>query len=165
MVGQALGNTRVSFTSDPEEQEFTATMETGDPYEDVYFHNIPKITSATYNKTSGGNEVMVLNSANNVGANYIAEVMPRDEIDLSVWAAYESGTGYNSTNNASTMIGLIASIFTGIPPFTDGATATNAITDAINALGVGGTSSSNKPAAYLNYYLFDKNLGIAMPMA
>ena len=150
----------MTYTADPEPLVFNASMETENAsIEEQYFDNIFRHTDAALNKTPGGNEILKLTAANNVGSNIILSVMPGDEIDLDVWCAYQAGSDYNTTYGLAAMINAVAGAFGGAAGAGGEAEAIyDAINEGLTALGLGGTQGSYQPAAYLNYLVFDKNL-------
>jgi len=104
----------MTYTADPEPLVFNASMETENAsIEEQYFDNIFRHTDAALNKTPGGNEILKLTAANNVGSNIILSVMPGDEIDLDVWCAYQAGSDYNTTYGLAAMINAVAGAFGG----------------------------------------------------
>jgi hypothetical protein len=94
-----------------------------------------------------------------VGANIILSVMPGDEIDLDVWSAYQSGSDYSTTYGLAAMITRVAAAFGGVSEAGGESGAIyDAISDGLTAIGFGGSQGSTKPAAFINYLVFDKNL-------
>jgi hypothetical protein len=94
-----------------------------------------------------------------VGANIILSVMPGDEIDLDVWSAYQSGSDYSTTYGLAAMITRVAAAFGGVSGAGGESGAIyDAISDGLTAIGFGGSQGSTKPAAFINYLVFDKNL-------
>ena len=105
----------MTHTSDPEPLVFNASMESENAaIEEQYFDNIFRHTDVGLNKTSGGNEILKLTAASNVGANIILSVMPGDEIDLDVWSGYQAGSDYSTTYGLAAMITRVAAAFGGV---------------------------------------------------
>ncbi|MEM9859238.1 MAG: DUF6443 domain-containing protein [Bacteroidota bacterium] len=155
-----LDNTRLTFTTQPDTLDFLATMESENSVdEETLFSRIPE-TRATYsnaNHTSDGNEAARLNQTQPVGPALSLPVGAGDEVNLEVYAYYEGGSGYNNTISLAAMVAAVAGAFGGVNGGTEAQQAVyNGFDGAIGT--VGGTSSSNVPAAYLNYAFFDENL-------
>ncbi|MDH5379949.1 MAG: hypothetical protein OEW75_03805, partial [Cyclobacteriaceae bacterium] len=157
-----LGNVRVTFTTKgPETVEYMATMEFENAVkEEAEFVNADQRIngqSMTSNTTPDGNYSNYADSGKPVGVGIMLEVAKGDVLDISVNAYYSNATSDYSTLNA---IGsALAAAFGGFP----GGTAEqqvlyNSLTGAFGALGETANSFPSEPAAYLNYYFFDKDM-------
>ncbi|MDH5381450.1 MAG: phosphodiester glycosidase family protein, partial [Cyclobacteriaceae bacterium] len=157
-----LGNVRVTFTTKgPETLDYMATMEPEKAVkEEAEFVNADQRISGqsgTSNTTIGGNYSNYADSGKPVGVGIMLEVAKGDVLDISVNAYYTNATSDYSTLNA---IGsALAAAFGGLP----GGTAEqqvlyNSLAGAFGALGETANSDPSVPAAYLNYYFFDKDM-------
>ena len=125
------------------------------------FSELHEHTTTSGNTTLGGNKASLLNSGMN-GALVMLKMDRGDTIDLSVNASYETnpdGNGFtNSAYNAlfGQWDGAIGSGAEGggIPNGTSGA-FDNAFTD----MGLSDKGSSVAPRAFLNYIIFDLDMG------
>lgn len=154
-----LGNVRLTFTTKEEQDQYLATMETENAaQEDADFLNIaPRVPFASANHTPSGNEVVRLNNTRITGPAKSLAVAPGDVIDLEAYAYYEGGSGYSSTANLTTMIAAVTSAFGVAPGGGESGRIYNALNSGMTTAGLGGSSSDDVPAAYLNYILFDKD--------
>ncbi|WP_157494293.1 hypothetical protein, partial [Fulvivirga imtechensis] len=110
--------------------------------------------------TSGDNEVVQLNNAQPTGPALSLPVNPGDELDMEVYGYFEGGSGYSTTQAATVLVSSIAGAFGGV---NGGNTYEQATYDAFNTahsnnMLLSGTSSDTRPAAYLNYIMFDRNM-------
>jgi RHS repeat-associated protein len=151
------GNTRVTFSSDPEPVNFVATMEpANEGYESQYFGSIDGLPATGKNKTPGGDEVLVL-GAKQVGGVFIREVMPGDEVDISVWGAYESGSSSSATaEQMATAVALSFGEF--VSGSGEAAHVMNSVQTGVVSLASASNKSTSNPGAYLNYIVFNKDL-------
>ncbi|NQZ78664.1 MAG: LamG domain-containing protein, partial [Ekhidna sp.] len=151
------GNTRRVLSTLPE------VYTTIEDFEDQMsnFSELHEHTTTSGNTTLGGNKASLLNSGMN-GALVMLKMDRGDTIDLSVNASYETnpdGNGFtNSAYNAlfGQWDGTIGSGAEGggIPNGTSGA-FDNAFTD----MGLSDKGSSVAPRAFLNYIIFDLDMG------
>jgi len=158
-----LGNTRVTFSTTPENYSMVETFETGD---DNGFQDLHRFTNTNANTTIEdsnqlpGDEVELLQSGQ-TGAMVFIGMNKGDTVDLSVQANYEVAPSGNSF--LGTAFGTLFSSFDNIYGSGAGeAGVSSAPTDFENALtGAGMTgkgNSSTAPRAFLNYLLFDKSM-------
>lgn len=162
-VNDHLGNVR-AVIGEQAVDTYTATMESEnvaneEPALNPPFRNITarRVVFTGANHTPGGNEVVRLNNINPAGPTIQLDVSPGDKIDMSAWAYYESGTGYNNAIDQTTMINAIATAFGGIlgAPGEAGKIFANVQSGFPGTLGT--SSSSSLPAAFLMYVLYDQN--------
>jgi len=158
-----LGNTRVTFTTEPKTISFSASFETENAAdeEDIY-DNIAE-TRVTFNSadanSDGGNEVVQVNNAQPMGVGISLPVGAGDKLDMNVYGYYEGGSGYSTNVGLTEFIGAVAGGFGGINGGTEAQQATyDAFNNAISGIGFTGTSDDLVPAAYLNYILFDESM-------
>jgi RHS repeat-associated protein len=151
------GNTRVTFSSDPEPANFMATMEpANEGYESQYFGSIDGLPATGKNKTPGGDEVLVL-GAKQVGGVFIREVMPGDEVDISVWGAYQSGSSSSATaEQMATAVALSFGEF--VSGSGEAAHVMNSVQTGVVSLASASNKSTSNPGAYLNYIVFNRDL-------
>ena len=159
-----LGNIRTVFTTrDKGTSTYLATMESENATtEGENFVNLTRVTSTAANHTPGGNEAQRLNNSTPVGVGISLPVYPGDALNVETYAYYEGGSGYSNTIAGTTMISSIAAVFGGI---SGGSQMEQAIFDGFDAAlsGAGalaGTGDDNVPAAYLNYIVFNKDMGV-----
>src|SRR5690606_6059105 len=74
----------------------------------------------------------------------------------------EGASGFGTTGSPlTTLIGLVAGAFggaSGVPG--ESGMIYNGVDAALNAFGTGGIQGDTRPAAYLNYILFDENYNL-----
>jgi RHS repeat-associated protein len=101
-----------------------------------------------------------MNQMYKVGPAKSLKVYPGDKVDMEVWEYHEGSSGFGtSTTGTSALINLIATAFGGVSGGGgESQMIYDGVTDAITAFGVGGgNQGSSRPAAYINYLLFDKD--------
>lgn len=156
-----LNNTRMTITE--EEVIYLATMETSQQtHENSTFLNLDntRVTSSAANITPGGNKAAMV-AQGGVGPAKMMVVNKGDELDLEVWAYYNSGTGGTTDEiGNNTFISVLSMAFgasnsSGV--ITDQARH-NALSNYYNNFAPIFSGSNNTPRAYLNYILFDENM-------
>lgn len=157
------GNTRVVFTSaTPAAVAPVATFE-GDAndgasqYVNIVAGNVVSFGGA--NHTAGGSKVVRMNQTYKIGPSKSVAVMPGDKVDIEVWEYHEGSNGFGTTGTPLTnLITSVAGAFGGV---SGGAreigSIYNGVNGALTAFGIGGNQGDSRPAAYLNYILFDKD--------
>ena len=157
------GNTRVVFTSaTPAPLTPNASFE-GDANDkstectNVVAANVVSFVAA--NHTASGTKVVRMNQTYKVGPSKSLKVFPGDKIDLEAWEYHESSSGYGTTSTPSAaLINLVASAFGGVSGGPgEGGLIFNGVNSAITGFITGGNQGDGRPAAYLNYILFDAN--------
>ncbi len=153
-----LGNTRMVYTSAPEEIAFLATMEnTGqDQADDAFYTGIDNTRMTDPRLGKENNEVAHLYATQPIGPGLTVPVYPGDTIEMSV-KAFHLGGDFSNTTTATALASALASAFTGI----SGATTEQGLNTAFNDAYGGaiiGNGTGTRPSAYLNYILFDKNM-------
>jgi RHS repeat-associated protein len=165
-----LGNVRTSFTSAPQTETHTATMEAEDTEEDQVFikfgnTRVPTIEVINHTplaQTGPTPEVVRLNGHYQVneGPGQSIAVMPGDKIHAEVYVKYLD----LRRDNGIPATALLNYFATGLGGFTttaiDGGLVQ--VTDNINAglsalFGNGTESGYGPPSAYLNCFFFDKD--------
>jgi hypothetical protein len=164
-----LGNVRLTFTTDPSEDTYTATMENATQqqeqadfypsYDDNQRYNAT-IHDHTQNGSSSYSLMLNAGAGRIIGLAKSMQVLPGDTIDMEVYAKYLPTEG--TTTNIAT---AIAPAITGAFGLT--ASATGELLNAFNSLNglfaagpimaAGSWSSGDEPMAFINYILFDKN--------
>ncbi|MCP4488106.1 MAG: hypothetical protein GY820_12420 [Gammaproteobacteria bacterium] len=153
-----LGNTRLTFSTTPENYTRTETFESG---EDNGFADLHRHTNANANTTVGGNEVELLQS-NQTGAMAMIRVDKGDTVKLSVQANYESAPSGNTF--AETAFALLFNAFDGAYGASSGeggisGGSASEFDDALNGSGMTSKSdASSAPRAFLNYIYFDNDM-------
>lgn len=156
-----VGSVRAVLQTNPGNTVYKATMETANlTYENSIFNNSIASaqirTNAAANTTVGGDKVFEVNNNYRIGPSKSLRVYTGDNLLLNASALYISNTGYNKAP-ASVMISAVAGAMAG------GATSvidgiTTAYNNSVNNLanfGLSPSQSPSKPAAYLNFILFD----------
>jgi RHS repeat-associated protein len=118
------------------------------------------VTSLAANHTTSGSKVVKMNQTYKIGPAKSLKVYPGDKIDMEVWEYHEGSSGFGtSTTGASALVNLIAAAFGGVSGGGGESQAIyDGVSDAITGFGAGGgNQGSNRPAAYINYLLFDKD--------
>ncbi|MGC3945456.1 MAG: Ig-like domain-containing protein [Chryseolinea sp.] len=164
MIKDHLGNVRVTFTSAPKSNTYTASMETATQSEEQNnFSGYNSTVNDLLDHTDAGtayDRVLVLNGGYNgqVGLAKSFSVMPGDKITAKVYAKYTGASGQPSA--LSGFATALTSAF-GLAPagVVDGPTAYGALNDigAILATGDHPGDDDDRPKAYLNVLVFDKN--------
>jgi hypothetical protein len=162
-IADHQGNTRVVFTSATVAPVApTATFE-GDAndgasqYQNIVAGNVVSFVGA--NHTTGGIKVLRMNQTTKIAATKSVEVFPGDKVDLEVWEYHEGTAGFGTTSTPmTTLITMVAGAFGGVEggPGESGLIYSG-VNSAIGAYVPPGNQGSARPAAYLNYILFDKN--------
>ncbi len=155
------GNNRVAFGILPERNVYTATMEVSrESYEESYFQFPNDIRSSAENHTPLGVGSVALNGTlpgREIGPAKVLTIATGDEVEIEVWAKYNSAFTDNSA------VGGIVSALTSA--FGDASAGTGlegqgtALTDALAlpsaSLFANDNSPDNETRAYLQYIFFD----------
>ncbi|WP_185114004.1 DUF6443 domain-containing protein, partial [Fulvivirga imtechensis] len=159
-----LGNVRMLYTANADSHTFTATMETeaNEQEDDGLFTNVDETNTVDTGATSY-NEVSRLFSSQPIGPGISLPMYPGDKATMSVKAYHRGGSDFNNTIDLNTFITTLAGIFGGVNGGTSSEQATfNAFDNAINpdngGFGLLGSTLNTRPAGYLNYILFDRNM-------
>ncbi len=172
-VNDHLGNVR-GVIGLPETQNYRATMETENVLleepPDGFFNNVSARratfiganVTTNYTNTLGvpvtGNEVVRVNNTAPAGPGISLKVSPGDKLSAGVWAYYEAGSNYNAMISSSGMITAIAAAFGGISGAPgEAGKIYSAINSGLTTL-LGGGTETTRPAAYLQYIVYDANL-------
>lgn len=157
-----LGNVRsVIGVPETDTYTYTATMESENMgletqvFTNIDPNNIVPFVSA--NQTVGGNEVVRLNNSYRIGPSKSMKVSPGDTVNLEVYAYYEAASGYGSTSTTvAALVSAVSSAFGGVMGgLGESGLIYNGVDDAIAATGVPTNPGDTRPAAYLEYILFD----------
>lgn len=159
-IADHQGNTRIVFSSAPAvTSSITATHEGDagddiDEFENVEVNHIWPFLSA--NHTPGGMNVVRMNQSYPVGPSKSMNVYPGDKVDIEVWE-YHEGTGYGGyAAPLNTLVAMVAGIFGGVSGAPgDPGLIYNGIDNAFGAFAPAEITDDERPAAYLNYILFD----------
>ncbi|MFD1002921.1 DUF6443 domain-containing protein [Ohtaekwangia kribbensis] len=164
-IADNQGNTRVVFSSvTPTADAPLATLE-GDANDGAsqYTINAANIVSfGSANHTTGGSKVVRMNQSYKIGPSKSVKVYPGDKIDIEVWEYHEGASGFGTTGTPlNTLITNVAAAFNGVSgAIGESGAIYGGVNTAITAYGTGGNQGDSRPAAYLNYILFDKNYNV-----
>ena len=165
-IADHQGNTRVVFSSvAPATSAPTASFE-GDSndaalqYLNVSTSNVVSFGSA--NHTAGGSKVVRMNQTYKTGPAKSIHVYPGDKVDIEVWEYHEGTSGFGTTSTPiNNLITNVAAAFGGVSGAAGESGAIySGVNSAITAFNTGGNQGDSRPAAYLNYILFDKNYNV-----
>jgi RHS repeat-associated protein len=162
-IADHQGNTRVLFTSvAPAPYIPQATWEGDANDNQSQFRNVVASTVVSFtaaNHTTGGSKVVRMNQTYKIGPAKDVAVYPGDKIDIEVWEYHEGNSGFGTTSTPiATLITNVAGVFGGVAGAPDVSGAIyNGVNSAVTGFGTGGNQGNARPAAYLNYILFDKN--------
>ncbi|MBL6447616.1 hypothetical protein JMN32_14960 [Fulvivirga sp. 29W222] len=164
-----MGNTRLTFTTKPKVIDFPARFETETAADEEQLYSgidntrviFPSADAANSNiNVTGDDEVIGLNNQISAGAALSIPVGPGDKLDMQVYSYYEAGD-YGSLQSANAVLTAVAGAFGGV---NGGNTYEQSTYDAFSSAdGAGMLVSGNqagdaRPAAYLNYILFDEKM-------
>jgi RHS repeat-associated protein len=156
------GNTRVVFTAAvPAPIAPQATFE-GDANDGAsqYTINASNVVSfGSANHTSGGSKVVRMNQTYKIGPSQSIAVVPGDKVDMEVWEYHEGSSGFGTSSTPlGTLITAVAGSFGGISGGAgESGMIYSGVNNALGAFSAGGNQGDSRPAAYLNYILFDKD--------
>jgi len=162
-IADHQGNTRVVFSSvTPAPYVPQATWEGDANDNQSHFTNVVGSNVVSFvaaNHTAGGTKVVRMNQTYKIGPAKSLAVYPGDKVDLEVWEYHEGSSGFGTTGTPiATLITNVAGVFGGVSGAPDVSGAIyNGVNSAITGFGTGGNQGNARPAAYLNYILFDKN--------
>jgi RHS repeat-associated protein len=165
-IADHQGNTRVMFSSvTPAPEDPLATFE-ADSNDDMdqYLNVDPAfiVNSDAANHTQNGGSVIRMNQSYKVGPSKSLKVFPGDKVDMEVWEYHEGASGFGTSSTAnSVLINLVSGVFGGVSGGSGESGAIyNGVEDAITIFGKGGNQGTDRPAAYLNFILFDKDYNV-----
>ncbi|MFY0651641.1 MAG: peptidoglycan DD-metalloendopeptidase family protein [Cyclobacteriaceae bacterium] len=155
-----LGNTRATFTTGQYTSGYLATFEDATYAQDTTdFFNLVPDPRVPY---PVGGKAVRLNNSDPIGPGFASAVSRGDTISMSVKAYYEDITGHTTNNIA--VANIAAALTTAFGGVNGASEAQQTIYDIFNndpavtsGLLSGNNPTDNKPAAYLNYLLFDVN--------
>jgi RHS repeat-associated protein len=100
-----------------------------------------------------------MNQTYKVGPSKSVKVYPGDKVDIEVWEYHEGNSGFGTTSTPlTTLVTMVAGAFGGVSGAGgDPGLIYSGVNSAINGFLPPGNQGSTRPAAYLNYILFDKN--------
>lgn len=162
-IGDHQGNTRLMFTSaTPEPEGPTATFEGNSSDDSGEYANVDPnfvVTSFAANHTTSGGKVVKMNQSYPIGPSKSLAVYPGDQVDFEVWEYHEGSAGFGSTSPAlTTLISMVSGVFGG----TSGGVGESGmiydgVEEAFSTFGAGANQGDSRPAAYLNFIVFDRN--------
>ncbi|HEY3387708.1 MAG TPA: RHS repeat-associated core domain-containing protein, partial [Saprospiraceae bacterium] len=162
-IADNQGNTRVVFTSaTPAPVAPIATFEGdandgGNQYLNV--NGTFVVSNGSANHTPGGSVAIRMNQTYKIGPAKSVKVYPGDKIDMEVWEYHENPSGFGTTSTpVNSLINSVAGAFGGVNGGAgESGLVYNGVNSAITSFGTGGNQGDNRPAAYLNYILVDKD--------
>ncbi|MBT1689428.1 T6SS effector amidase Tae4 family protein [Dawidia soli] len=161
-INDHQGNSRLVFSSSPATTTQMAASFEGNAadgstqYQNVNAANV--VTFAAANHTASGSKVVRMNQSYKIGPSKSLAVYPGDQVNIEAWEYHEATSGYGTSGTPLTnLVTAIAAAFGGVSgsPGESGQIFTG-VNDALNAVGSGGSQGNTRPAAYLNYILFNK---------
>jgi len=163
-----LGNVRLTFTSQPQTESATATMEaanaTAEAGKFLYYSEAIKVNHALWDHTNlGATRYATRLTGGGTNATYglakSLSVMPGDVVNMKVYAKY---LDTNNSNWTATLNAFIGSIANGTAPagtVVDGGAAGSIGGGAYPISPIDhGSESGTPPKAYLNYIVFNKDM-------
>ncbi len=154
-----LGNTRVTFGNLPDRSAYQASMESEYASEENNVFEVSASRNTSQNHTQFGNESLLQAS---VGTS-ISKMLPvsnGDIISMEIFARYDAGETGSNVDPVDP--GILSTILTSFGISNGGATqeAYDAFTDlfgtgATGLFSGGSNNTTNEPAAYLQYIIFD----------
>ncbi len=166
-----LGNVRLTFTTKPETDGATATLEAGNANAEkskfVRYDNARIVKYYLFDKTNGsapttvsGGSQRLSGKTNEIyGLGRSLSVMPGDAVNMEVYAKYIDSNSANRTAALNTLISQIASLTAPAGTVIDGGTYASSTSTFPFSGGLNGTAASTGtgPKAYLNWLVFDRN--------
>src|SRR5690606_28816451 len=165
-IADHQGNTRVVFTSAAQTPDApTATFEGDSGDGTLEYTNIDPSNVVTFvaaNHTSGGSKVVRMNQTYKVGPSKSVKVCPGDKVEIEVWEYHEGSSGFGATSTPlTTLVTMVSGAFGGVSGGGgESGLIYSGVNAAINAFVPGGNLGTDRPAAYLNYILFDENYNL-----
>jgi RHS repeat-associated protein len=161
-----LGNNRILFTTQPVQEESTATYETANLTTEqgqfLRYENARRINVTLFDHTNGSSTGYAerLNGTTNerYGLAKSISVMPGDTIKMEVYVKYVDTNSSNWTTALNTLLSQIAAGTAPAGTVVDGGSYGSS-TSSFPYLGLLNTSGSSGtgPKAYLNWLVFDKD--------
>jgi RHS repeat-associated protein len=165
-IADHQGNTRIVFTSAEQVPDTRVATFDGVPYDatnefqNVNLSNVESSFAA--NATPGGSKAIRMNQNYKIGPSRSLKVFPGDSVKISVSEYHEGGSGFGTTSTPlTTLISMVSGVFGG----SNGAPGEpglifEGVNTAISAFFPGQSQGDDRPAAYLNYILFDKHYNV-----
>lgn len=100
-----------------------------------------------------------MNQTYKIGPSKSLKVYPGDKVDIEVWEYHEGTSGFGTTSTPlTTLITMVSGAFGGVSGGAgESGLIYNGVNSALNAFVPPGNQGATRPAAYLNYILFDQN--------
>ncbi|MEP5445748.1 DUF6443 domain-containing protein [Ekhidna sp.] len=151
-----LGNTRLTFSTTPENYTMVETFESG---EENGFQALNRLVNSNANTTSGGNEVQVLSHYGEIGGMILLNLNKGDTIHLKVNANYENSASGNTYWGIDPLdlFDLVEGTYMGLEGAVDHLVDEDEFMSAIGGM-ADKSESSDAPRAYLNYILWDEGM-------
>jgi len=159
-----LGNTRVTFTTEPKTRQYDATMETAfATEEEALFDNLDtRHNDNALDHTDAGSTYTYSSYLTGTGSAIVGPaislaVMGGDKLTLSAYGKFEDAGSY-STAVAGTFAGELANALDATNLLIETAgEAAGYLASPISALHNAMTDDPDRPRAYINYILFDQH--------
>jgi RHS repeat-associated protein len=164
-IADHQNNTRVVFSSVNPSETKIATFEGNAGDNSKEFQNVVATNVVTFvgaNNTPSGTKVVRMNQTYKLGPSKSLKVFPGDKVDLEVYAYHENSSGYGTSSTPlTTVISMVAGGFGGVSGGVgESGFIYSGVNQALTAFGYGANRGDTRPAAYLNYILFDKNFKV-----
>ncbi|MFC2123939.1 DUF6443 domain-containing protein [Bacteroidota bacterium] len=163
-----LGNIRVAVTSQPEKEDYVATLEPErDEEEDEIFINLKGFRKKVYpglNHTESDSIIIKPDRAafldgskrKIIGPAIILDIYPGDTVRMEVYGKYLK-SGENNSLPVDGIIAALTSVFTGVNGIDVASTVSGIFESALLDIIPVGDRNDEIPGAYLNYILFDRD--------
>jgi RHS repeat-associated protein len=111
------------------------------------------------NHTTGGSKVVKMNQTYKIGPAKSLKVFPGDKVDIEVWEYHEGASGFGTTATSSAALTtLVANVFGGVSGgMGESGKIFSGVNNAVTQFATNSNQGDLRPAAYLNYILFDLN--------
>jgi len=158
-----LGNVRMTFTTVPDHEIDTATLETSHLSEDaakfLRVSSAKRVNAAIFDHTNddaaGYSQRLNGSADEKFGLARSLSVMPGDTVKAEVYAKYVDPNSSNWTGALATLVGQIAANTSGVVYTGESYTSNTTLFPFPSTQST--TDNENAPKAYLNWLVFDRN--------
>ncbi|MEO1054657.1 MAG: RHS repeat-associated core domain-containing protein, partial [Bacteroidota bacterium] len=164
-IADHQGNTRVTFTTAPQTQSATATLETAqedtERVDFIYYDDVIKVNSPLFDHTGGTDTQYALRLSGTtneqIGLAKSLQVMPGDVIKTEVYAKYVDPNNANWTTQLADFLATIANGTAPAGTVIDGASAGATASFPFLGTFTPDPGTGTGPQAYLNVLVFDEH--------